>query len=183
MQKQKKSKTVTIGSSSTPIHVNDVGSPYLHKHHEVVIRVFNNTKIGRAIVLDQHLIDVLFHQDQLDARQHNVCDKYLGIISKSGCFVSSQAAGERIFTTSSRNNNQPLPKSCILLGVQRNIIDICGNAKERVFWRLMVDNPNKISILDLEIVRECAEALLNYWYVSPESPVSLFQQALIDPPQ
>ena len=181
MQKQKKSKTVTIGSSSTPIHVNDVGSPYLHKHHEVVIRVFNNTKIGRAIVLDQHLIDVLFHQDQLDARQHNVCDKYLGIISKSGCFVSSQAAGERIFTTSSRNNNQPLPKSCILLGVQRNIIDICGNDKERVFWRLMVDNPNKISILDLEIVRECAEALLNYWYVSPESPVSLFQQALIDP--
>ena len=183
MQKQKKSKTVTIGSSSTPIHVNDVGSPYLHKHHEVVIRVFNNTKIGRAIVLDQHLIDVLFHQDQLDARQHNVCDKYLGIISKSGCFVSSQAAGERIFTTSSRNNNQPLPKSCILLGVQRNIIDICGNDKERVFWRLMVDNPNKISILDLEIVRECAEALLNYWYVSSESPVSLFQQALINPPQ
>ena len=73
------------------------------------------------------------------------------------------------------------PKSCILLGVQRNIIDICGNAKERVFWRLMVDNPNKISILELEIVRECADALLNYWYVSSESPVSLFQQALINP--
>ena len=81
MQKQKKSKTVTIGNSSTPIHVNDVGSPHLHKHHEVVIRVFNNTKVGRAIVLDQHLIDVLFHHDQLDTRQHNVCDKYLGIFS------------------------------------------------------------------------------------------------------
>ena len=182
MQKHKKSKTITIGNSDTPIHVNDVGSPHLHKHHEVVIRVFNNTKVGRAIVLDQHLIDVLFHHDQLDTRQHNVCDKYLGIVSKSGCYASSQAVGERIFTTSSRNN-QPLPKSCILLGVQRNIIDICGNAKERVFWRLMVDNPNKISILELEIVRECADALLNYWYVSSESPVSLFQQALINPPQ
>ena len=182
MQKHKKSKTTTIGSSDTPIHVNDVGSPHLHKHHEIVIRVFNNTKVGRAIVLDQHLIDVLFHHDQLDTRQHNVCDKYLGMISKSGCYVSSQTDGEKIFTTSNRNSTA-IPKACILIPVQKTIIEICGNAKERVFWRLMVDNPNKISILELEIVRECADALLNYWYVSSESPVSLFQQALINPPQ
>jgi len=47
----------------------------------------------------------------------------------------------------------------------------------------MVDNPNKISILELEIIKECADALLNYWYVSQENPVSLFQQALINPHQ
>ncbi len=179
MQKQKKYKTITIGSSDTPIHVNDVGSPHLHKHHEVVVRVFNNTKVGRAIVLDQHLIDVLFNEEQLDSRQHNVCDKYLGMISKSGTFPAAPQLSERIFT--GNKNSQPLPKSCILIGVQRNIKEICGSAKERIFWKLMVDNPNKISILELEVIRECANALLGYWYVSQENPVSLFQQALINP--
>jgi len=179
MQKQKKYKTITIGSSDTPIHVNDVGSPHLHKHHEVVVRVFNNTKVGRAIVLDQHLIDVLFNEEQLDSRQHNVCDKYLGMISKSGTFPAAPQLSERIFT--GNKNSQPLPKSCILIGVQRNIKEICGSAKERIFWKLMVDNPNKISILEVEVIRECANALLGYWYVSQENPVSLFQQALINP--
>jgi len=181
MQKQKKYKTITIGSSDTPIHVNDVGSPHLHKHHEVVVRVFNNTKVGRAIVLDQHLIDVLFNEEQLDSRQHNVCDKYLGMISKSGTFPAACHLSERIFT--GNKNSQPLPKSCILIGVQRNIKEICGSAKERIFWKLMVDNPNKISILEVEVIRECANALLGYWYVSQENPVSLFQQALINPSQ
>ncbi len=179
MQKQKKYKTTTIGVSKEEIHVNDVGSPYLHKHHEVVVRVFNNTKVGRAIVLDQHLIDVLFNEEQLDSRQHNVCDKYLGMISKSGTFPAAPHLSERIFT--GNKNSQPLPKSCILIGVQRNIKEICGSAKERIFWKLMVDNPNKISVLEVEVIRECANALLGYWYVSQENPVSLFQQALINP--
>ena len=181
MQKQKKYKTTTTGVSKEEIHVNDVGSPYLHKHHEVVVRVFNNTKVGRAIVLDQHLIDVLFNEEQLDSRQHNVCDKYLGMISKSGTFPAAPQLSERIFT--GNKNSQPLPKSCILIGVQRNIKEICGSAKERIFWKLMVDNPNKISILEVEVIRECANALLGYWYVSQENPVSLFQQALINPSQ
>ena len=181
MQKQKKYKTTTTGVSKEEIHVNDVGSPYLHKHHEVVVRVFNNTKVGRAIVLDQHLIDVLFNEEQLDSRQHNVCDKYLGMISKSGTFPAAPQMAERIFT--GNRNTQPLPKSCILIGVQRNIKEICGSAKERIFWKLMVDNPNKISILEVEVIRECANALLGYWYVSQENPVSLFQQALINPSQ
>ena len=130
-------------------------------------------------MLDQHLIDVLFNEDQLDSRQHSVCDKYLGMISKSGTFPQPPSFSERIFT--GNRNSQPLPKSCILIGVQRNIKEICGNAKERIFWKLMVDNPNKISILELEVIRECADALLNYWYVSQENPVSLFQQALLNP--
>jgi hypothetical protein len=180
MQKHNKSKTTTIGSSDTPIHVNDVGSPHLHKHHEVVIRVFNNTRVGRAVVLDQHLIDVLFHKDLLDTRQHNVCDKYLGIISKSGCFAqSSSAVSEKIFTTGSRKS--VIPKSCILLGVQRNIKNICGNKKEGIFWKLMTENPNRINHLELSVIKECADALLTYWYISPESPVSLFQQSLLNP--
>ena len=109
MMKQKKYKTTTIGNSSTPIHVNDVGSPHLHKHHEVVIRVFNNTKVGRAIVLDQHLIDVLFNEDQLDSRQHSVCDKYLGMISKSGTFPPPSQFSERIFTGNRIHSLFPSP--------------------------------------------------------------------------
>ena len=164
MQKHNKSKTTTIGSSKEEIHVNDVGSPYLHKHHEVVIRVFNNTKVGRAIVLDQHLI--------------YVCDKYLGIISKSGCFAqSSSAVSEKIFTTGSRKTGT-IPQACILLGVQKNIKSICGNKKEGIFWKLMTENPGKINHLELSVIKECADALQTYWYVSQESPVSLFQQAL-----
>ena len=177
MQKHNKSKTITIGISKQTIHVNDVGSPHLHKHHEIVIRQFNS-KVGRAVVLDQHLIDVLFHKDQLDTRQHNVCDKYLGVISKSGCFAHpGGGVSEKIFFPSSRNSTA-IPKACILIPVQKTIIEICGNAKERMFWKLMVDNPNKISILELEVIKDCADALLNHWYVSPDSPVSLFQQAL-----
>ena len=181
MQKQKKYKTTTIGISKEEVHVNDVGSPYLHKHHEVVIRVFNNTKVGRAIVLDQHLIDSLFHEDQIDSRQHNVCDKYLGMISKSGSFPAAPQLSERIFT--GNNNSQPLPRSCILIGVQKNIRELCGKSKERIFWRIMVDNPSKITLIELEVIKDCANALLSYWYVSPESPVSLFQQALTNPSQ
>jgi hypothetical protein len=181
MQKKKKSKITTIGNSKGEIHVNDVGSPYLHKHHEVVVRVFNNTKVGRAIVLDQHLIDVLFHEDYLDTRQHNVCDKYLGIISKSGSFVSAQELGEKIFTGNGKL--QPLPRACILIGVQRLIKEKCGKKKEGEFWQLMTDNPDRVSQSQIKTTQECADALLNYWYVSQTSPVSLFQQALLSPSQ
>lgn len=176
MQKKKKSKTLTIGNSKQEVHVNDVGSPYLHKHHEVVIRAFDNKKVGRAIVLDQHLIDVLFHEDYLDSRQHNVCDKYLGMISKSGCFVSAHEPEERIFTGNGKS--LPLSRACILLGVQKIIKEKCGSKKEGVFWKLMTNNPNRISQLQIKTVQECSNALLNYWYVSSTSPVSLFQQAL-----
>jgi hypothetical protein len=38
------------------------------------------------------MIDTLFLENQLDAQQHNVCDKYLGLISKSGCFCPDPPA-------------------------------------------------------------------------------------------
>ena len=175
--RQKKLKITTTGHSNEEVHVNDVGSPYLHKHHKVAIKVFNKSNVGRAIVLDQHLIDVLFLDDLIDARQHSVCNKYLGMISKSGCHVSPPDLRQILST--SKYYLAPLPRSCILIGVQRTITDICGGTKEKMFWKLMTGNPKKITKLDVKIVQECSEALLNYWYVSQESPVSLFQQALI----
>ena len=176
--KQKKSKMTTIGHSKEEVHVNDVGSPYLHKHHKVAIKVFTKSNVGRAIVLDQHIIDVLFLEDEIDARQHSVCNKYLGMISKSGCHVSPPDLRQILST--SKYHLAPLPRSCILIGVQKTITGICGREKEKVFWKLMTNNPKRISQLDVKVVQECSEALLNYWYVSQESPVSLFQQALIN---
>tara|TARA_R100000742_G_C4278056_1_gene100499 strand:- start:187 stop:702 length:516 start_codon:yes stop_codon:yes gene_type:complete len=167
----------TIGSSKEEIHVNDIGSAYLHKQHKVAIKQFSKTKVGRAIVLDQHLIDVLFLNDDLDTQQHHVCDKYLGLISKSGSFVSSPAL-EILFT--SQGNYGHEPRGVILIGVQRTIKEEVGTEKEQMFWKLMVNNPKKVNALEIMVVQECANALQNYWYISQQNPVSLFQQSLVN---
>lgn len=176
MQKKKSYMTIMTGILNKEIHVNDIGSPYLHKRHKVTIAQFEKTKIGRAVVLDQHMIDTLFLENQLDAQQHNVCDKYLGLISKSGCFVSSPAL-DKIYLTSQGNYGHE-PRGVILIGVQRTIKEEVGTKKEQMFWKLMVNNPKEVNALEIMVVQECANALLNYWYVSQQSPVSLFQQAL-----
>ena len=58
------------------------------------------------------------------------------------------------------------------------IKDVCGGEKEKVFWRIMSDNPNRVNASQIATTSECANALLDFWYVNQESPVSLFQQAL-----
>ena len=178
MQKKKSYKMTTIGSSEEEIHVNDIGSPYLHKRHQVTIKEFSKTKVGRAIVLDQHLIDVLFLNDDIDTQQHHVCDKYLGLISKSGCFVSSPALDKILFT--GHQNSASESRSVILIKVQRKITEEVGRKKEQLFWKLMVNNPNKVNALEIMVIQECADALQNYWYVSQQNPVSLFQQSLVN---
>jgi len=176
--KQKKYKTTSIGHSNDSMHINDIGNPHLHKQKKICIRPIEDTKLGRAIVLDQHIIDVMYTDDYLNAKQHNVCNKYLGIISKSGAWIKTPSYERTIFT-SNNSLSQPLPKSCILITTQRLIIDKCGNQKEKVFWKIMSGNPVKVNETEIEIAKECANALLEYWYVNQESPVSLFQQALI----
>ena len=178
MQKKMSYTMTTIGSSKEEIHVNDIGSAYLHKRHQVTIRQFSKAKVGRAIVLDQHLIDVLFLNDDLDTQQHHVCDKYLGLISKSGCFVSSPSL-DKIYLTSQGNYGHE-PRGVILIGVQRTIKEKVGTNKEQMFWKLMVNNPKKVNALDILVVQECADAMLNYWYISQQNPVSLFQQSLVN---
>ena len=103
------------------------------------------------------------------------------MISKSGCFAPAPELGERIFT--GNRNSQPLPRACLLIGVQRTLKELCGSNKEREFWKLMTSNPERVSQSQIKTTQACADALLSYWYVSQESPVSLFQQALITPSQ
>jgi len=176
MKKRKKLKTTLIGSSK--VHVNDIGTPNLHANHLVGIVKFENTNIGRAVVYDQHLIDALYLENYLDEREHNACDKYLGLIVR-GTHMSNPSFGERLNT--GKYYMAPVPRSCILIRVQRHLRELCGSEKESRFWRLMATNTKRVDENDVEVMKECADALTSYFYISQESPVSLFQQALINP--
>mgnify|MGYP005694777421 FL=1 len=71
-------------------------------------------------------------------------------------------------------------RACILSQVHRIIIRECGRDSEKVFWKVMTVNPKQIDQPQLDSVVACANALLQYWYVSQQSPISLFQKAFVD---
>lgn len=169
-------KMTSIGTSN--IHVNDVGNPYLHSKHRVGIVKFKNGNIGRAIVFDQHLIDILYNEKHLNERQHNVCNKYLSVIMK-GMHLSSPSLEERIST--GKYNITPIPRSCILIKVQRHLKETCGREVESRFWVLMSGSARKIEDQDVQLMKVCAESLLGFYCISQESPVALFQRALLNP--
>ena len=98
MQKLKKLKITLTGTSET-LQVNDLGSPYLHFRNQVAITKIGKSKVGRAIVLDQHIIDKSFMEQKLTAEQHNVCNRYLELIAKIGALGESFGLGKEIFTS------------------------------------------------------------------------------------
>ena len=100
MQKQKKLRTTLIGTFKS-LKVNDIGNSYTHKRQSVTITRIGNSNIGRAIVCDQHIIDKIFLDKSLNAQQHNVCNKYLELIVRSGALGKSSGLGEGIFTSHS----------------------------------------------------------------------------------
>ena len=130
---------------------------------------------------DQHIIDKSFLEKKLTAEQHNVCNKYLELIVKSGTFGKSTSSGfdDRIFT--SHSSSTPPPKSIVLAKAQRKLVKECGYRKEKMFWRIMVDNPKEINESKELVMQDCSNALLTFWYISQKNPVSLFQQSLINP--
>jgi len=176
MKKQKKLKTTSIGISK--IHVNDVGNPHLHAKHEIGIVKFEKGNMGRAIVFDQHLIDVLYKDGHLNERQHKVCDKYLGVLVK-GMHMSTPQMTERIST--GKYYLSPPPRSVILIKVTRHLKKLCGNESEKRFWNLMSASPKRVGEADIAVMIKCSDALLEFYYVNEDSPVSLFQQALLNP--
>ena len=175
MQKLKKSKITLIGSSKT-LQVNDIGSPYLHHRNSVAITRIGKSKVGRAIVFDQHIIDKSFIDNKINAQQHNVCNKYLEIIVRSGAMGKSSSPAERIFT--SHSSIKPVPRAVMLSKVQKKIVRECGHTKEKEFWSIMVNNPKKIDETKELVMQECSNALLTFWYLNHKNPVSLFQQSL-----
>ena len=177
MQKQKKSKTTLIGTCNT-LKVNDIGSPYLHLRNSVTITKIGNSNVGRAIVCYQHIIDKSFLEKKITAQQHNVCNKYLELIVRSGALGKSSGLGDRIFT--SHSSLTPLPRSVVLCKVQNKLVKDCGNNREKMFWRIMVENPSKLDKRKELVMQNCANSLLTFWYVSQKNPVSLFEQSLLN---
>jgi len=178
MQKQKKLKTTSIGTCER-LKVNDIGNPYTHKRHSVTITKIGNSNVGRAIVCDQHIIDKIFLEKSLTAQQHNVCNKYLELIFRSGALGKSSGLGEGIFT--SHSSIQPPPRAVVLLKAQKKLIEECGYAREKVFWSVMVKNPKNVSNKEMLVMQDCSNALLTFWFISQTNPVSLFEQAFLNP--
>jgi len=180
MQKLKKSKITLIGNSDI-LKVNDIGSPYLHLRNSVSITKIGKSNVGRAIVCDQHIIDKSFLQKKITAEQHNVCNKYLELIVRSGTFGSSSSSGlgDKIFT--SHSSLSPPPRAVILTKVQNKIVKECGYGKEKMFWKIMVNNPKNLDERKELVMQDCSNALLTFWFIGRKNPVSLFQQSLLDP--
>ena len=179
IRRWKRLKTTSIGISNKH-QLNDIGSPYLHKKHKVGLTAVGKRGNVKAIVYDQHIIDKLYLENYLDERQHNACNKYLGMLSASGCFVQAPDSSERIFT-GTYSTSFSTPRSVILIKVQRVLREQCGSSLESRFWKIMCDNPKDLGKKDIKIVQSNSDALLDYWFIGHQSPVSLFQQALSNP--
>ncbi len=163
---------------SESLIINDIGNVQLHKRHRVQLTQIDDTKIGRAIVTDQHLIDKLFIIKKLTAQQHLACNKYLLVINNSGAYAKGSSVWSD-YVSSGNNQSKPIPKACILLKVQRRLKKEVGRDKEKVFWKIMVNNPMTITKDYLEIIIACSESLIShYWY--DREPLSFFQQVLSD---
>jgi hypothetical protein len=166
-----------IGALKSDLHVNDVGNPYLHKRHKVGFTQIDDSKISRAVVYDQHIIDRLFTTGQIDSQQHNSLNTYLEMISKSGALGTAVSLDQKTFA----QNIFLLPRATLLLAVQKFLYEVTSRDHEKILWRIMVKNPNKIKRIELSVVQETSDALQNFWGSSQESPVSLFQQAFLNP--
>jgi len=176
MSKEKQLKMTMIGTTSE-LHINDIGSPYLHRRHRVGFAKIGETKIGRAVVYDQHIIDSLFLDNELDAQQHNSLNKYLEIIVKAGTFPTGVDAEkfclDKIFSHAA-------PRATVLVRIQRHLKEVLTNDHEKVLWRVMTNNPDKLERIEVGVIRQSSDALMEFWGLSQDS-VSLFQQALLNP--
>tara|TARA_R100000655_G_scaffold21305_2_gene43711 strand:- start:2 stop:514 length:513 start_codon:yes stop_codon:yes gene_type:complete len=158
--------------------INDIGNVQLHEKHRVQLTQIDDTKVGRAIVTDQHLIDKLLIIKKLTAQQHLACNKYLLVINSSGAYAKGSSCWSD-HVSSGNNPSKPTPKACILLKVQRRLKKEVGRDEEKVFWKIMVNNPSTITKDYLKIIVSCSESLIShYWY--DQEPINFFQQVLSD---
>ena len=169
---------ISIGISDE-CRINDIGSPYLHQRKRVGLTRIGKSRVARAIVYDQHIIDKVYLQNFIDEKQHNCLNKYLKVIVLSGAFPTGvQAHKEKIFTSQYCFAE---PRGTVLMGVQKFLINECGESVEKRLWKIMCDNPNDVDKLDIKVLEKSSNALMSYWFIGNQSPVSLFQQALTNP--
>ena len=61
------------------------------------------------------------------------------------------------------------------------LIEECGYKKEKIFWSIMVKNPKSLNEKEMLVMQDCSNALLTFWFIGQTNPVSLFEQALLNP--
>jgi|TARA_R100000479_G_C6375048_1_gene198663 hypothetical protein len=167
-------KTTTIGLSN--LHVNDVGNPQLHQRNKVKITRIGTSSVGRAVVIDQHIIDVLLFDKKISPESHQVLEKYLEMIAVATGSSSIDLAKANI----DQSYKAVIPKSVILIKVQKRLRKDLGFNGEKEFWNIMVDHPQKISEYKIDLVLKASESLSSYWYSYTKNPVSSLQSAILD---
>ena len=108
-------KMTTIGLSN--LHVNDVGNPQLHQRNKVKITRIGTSSVGRAVVIDQHIIDVLLFDKKISPESHQVLEKYLEMIAVATGSSSIDLAKANI----DQSYKAVIPKSVILIKVQKRL--------------------------------------------------------------
>jgi len=176
MNKQKSLQTITTGISN--LQINEIGNAYLHKRNKEGIVPIQKSRQGRAIVYDRHVIDRLYIDNHIDEKQHNILNKYLSVISRSGCFPSCFPDANKIFT--GQYSDTP-PRAVVLVKVQKHLRKELGVRNESRLWKIFVGNPKELGQRDIRLMIASSESLMTYWFIGHQSPVSLFQQALSNP--
>ena len=72
------------------------------------------------------------------------------------------------------------PRATVLVRIQRHLKEVLTNDHEKVLWRVMTINPDKLERIEVGVIRQSSDALKEFWGLSQDS-VSLFQQALLNP--
>ncbi len=73
-----------------------------------------------------------------------------------------------------------VPKSVILIKVQKKLRKDLGFDGERKFWKIMVAVPQTIDEYKIDLVLKASESLASYWYTYTKSPVSSLQSAILN---
>ena len=73
-----------------------------------------------------------------------------------------------------------VPKSVILIKVQKKLRKDLGFDGERKFWKIMVAVPQTIDEYKIDLVLKASESLASYWYTYTKSPVSYLQSAILN---
>ena len=78
------------------LKVNDVGSPNLHRHHEVGVEDAGNGW-ARSRVKDQLFVDRLLMNDDLTVAQHLEAERLIGLAQKAKVYLKSPRMGASSF--------------------------------------------------------------------------------------
>ena len=160
----------TKPSQSTDYAFTDLGSALLKKQHQMKVELLEDRRSLRAKVLDQRIFDTLYLQDEIDAHQFNVCEKFLELAHRAGIFPINpvwETFRTGAFSGGSKNNisrnNFTLGKSVMLLGVDRYLSRKGGDKIRVIVWKVVVENRSPIKS-QMDSLRIGLNLLDDYWF-------------------